>query len=390
MSLPLSSAEASLADAFRDRGGTRLTEEEVRFTAVAADPGLLARDDSEEELVRRLRALAGAGVIRVPRSWEQSCASRERRGLPATVPRSLVVVRERGVRLSFDPRTRAWDPLRIWPWLRHHLDELLPRDYERLLAIDAWLSRHPPGGAGAVVPIEERSHEIFARAGVSSQAEKVLGSLRDNRRLFAPDRLSLDDLGCAVQPVPLTRRHVGDGDAVLVAENHAAYTSLAATIGADTGVGAVCWGAGQAFAMSVQTLADLAPRRILYVGDLDGRGLLIPVLAAREAERASLPAPEPAVALYDLLLTHGIEQRTAAYGEEAAATHAAWLASQHRERAAALLVAGRRLAQEAVGMAVLAGEESWRAALSAQLAAPASAAPPPATPLAAGSAAACL
>ena len=63
----------------------------------------------------------------------------------------------------------------------------------------------------------------------------------------------------------------------------------------------MAYGGGGQFALSVAGLADLAPSRVLYFGDLDAEGLAIPQRAIAAAEQAGLPAPEPAIRLWSAL-----------------------------------------------------------------------------------------
>lgn len=81
-----------------------------------------------------------------------------------------------------------------------------------------------------------------------------------------------------------------------------------------------------------------------------------------------LPAIRPAAGLYDALLRLGRPQpvRSASGAPRPpvpaarARDLAAWLAPGHRDRAATLLRTGRRLAQEAVGLAHLLRTDGWR------------------------------
>jgi len=150
---------------------------------------------------------------------------------------------------------------------------------------------------------------------------------------------------------------------VLVVENHHTYTSALRVLrDRDRGVGVLVYGAGTAFRGSVTYLADLDPPAITvwYFGDLDGEGLRIPARAAQTATAAGLPAVRPAAPLYERLLQRNRSRPAKrAYPPEEAVALAAWLPGPQRDRAAALLVAGRRLPQEAVTFEDLAELDAW-------------------------------
>jgi hypothetical protein len=73
-----------------------------------------------------------------------------------------------------------------------------------------------------------------------------------------------------------------------------------------------------------------------------------------------LPPVRPATGLYAALLAHGRPGAARAVSADRARDAVAWLAEEHRDPAHALLVAARRLAQEAVGRDVLAATDGWR------------------------------
>jgi hypothetical protein len=166
-------------------------------------------------------------------------------------------------------------------------------EFDALRAIQAFLrdrSVETP-----IVPTGERSLELFCD-------EKRLDVLRRNRRLFAPGRLSLEMLRARLFSPPFAYRRVGAGPVALVLENVATYHSVLATVPANSPVGLVIFGAGGNFSASVCYLAELASegpasfiREIRYFGDLDRRGLEIPIAANAAAREVGLPAVRPAV-----------------------------------------------------------------------------------------------
>ena len=141
---------------------------------------------------------------------------------------------------------------------------------------------------------------------------------------------------------------------MLVSENAAGYHSLLATAGPP--VTHVAYGGGGQFALSVAGLAELAPARVLYFGDLDAEGLAIPQRAIAAAERAGLPAPEPALEMWSALcdLADRFGQNARAVPEDVAFELCEWVSDASvTTRMAEVLISGRRVAQEAVGLEYL-------------------------------------
>jgi hypothetical protein len=242
-------------------------------------------------------------------------------------------------------RDRVWRPELAWA----ATEPLTDSEEGQLLAVQEWLRTRPCEGAS--VPHRERSLQLFGD-------EKELDRLARGR-LFGPGRLSYDLLRCVFVPPPIAQTRIRDIPTALVVENSATYATLGryCVDRAINAVGILAYGAGRAFVQSVASLRhDLsgALERIYYFGDLDADGLAIPVGAAEAAKNAALPAPEPAVVFYELLLDVGVPMpapRTVS--DEVADELVAWLPEHLRARAAKLLVNGLRLAQEAVGYEIL-------------------------------------
>ena len=94
---------------------------------------------------------------------------------------------------------------------------------------------------------------------------------------------------------------------------------------------------------------------MLYFGDLDPQGLVIPQEASGRAQAAGLPAVEPHLWSYRELLRLGDGRRQAWEGELPSSTLCDWLG----ECACAvrqLFAEGKRLAQEHVGWEFLKGK----------------------------------
>jgi hypothetical protein len=294
-------------------------------------------------LADTLAELAEAGRLRLPgsRSFDRT----ERPPLPRFVSLSS------DLPAAAPTRPVVWHPHLAWaPDTR-----LTPAQRTVLEQVNRWLhSQRDP----LVVPMRERSVEIFGH-------EKTLERLVATG-LFAPGRLTLDLLRCRRVAPRFVIEPVGPGDLLLVVENSDTFDSLVRALRETTGhrVGSVGWGAGTAFEASVLSVPRESVAEVRYFGDLDEKGLQVPTNAAALARREGLPPPRPATGLYAALLRLAVPQP----GQRkvplvAAGPLTVWLAPEHRDRAAALLLAGERLAQEAVGLAYLLRYRDWLAEL---------------------------
>ncbi len=194
------------------------------------------------------------------------------------------------------------------------------------------------------LPARERALEVF---GSETRLDELAGT-----RLFRLGIITHELLRCIVVHPPLVHARVSATGVVLVIENHNTYASaLRALREDDRGVGVIAHGAGKAFCASVTFLAEFDPpaTAVWYFGDLDGEGLAIPAKADHVARDAGLPAVRPAAPLYQRLLELDRRRRAKkAHPPEAAAALVIWLPAALEPAAAALLVAGQRLPQEAV------------------------------------------
>jgi hypothetical protein len=132
-------------------------------------------------------------------------------------------------------------------------------------------------------------------------------------------------------------------------------------------VGIVAYGGGAAFIASVAHVAELTKEgavptpitEIRYFGDLDRKGLAIPLAAADTASALGLPPVRPAVHLWALLLEVARPQPASPVPAELALELVSWLDAGHRKQALDHLAAGYRLSQESVGMEQLADDPMW-------------------------------
>jgi hypothetical protein len=351
----LTRTAAAIAAALRAEGRRRVPLERIRGLLFDLEPHVAHSPARRRRLHEVVRELAEGAVVALPRGKAQYDAVEQ----PA-LPRFVVVegaVASRVSRRAPDAATYPWPPELRWaaalrPPLRR--DEM-----EALRAISAFLARRGRPGPGPLVPVQERSLEIFGD-------EKRLARLA-GQRLFAPGRLTLELLGCREVHPPFVHRRLSAAATMLVLENSATYDTMLRVLDGTGPVGVLAYGAGKHFILSVAAARalDPVPARILYFGDLDPDGLLIPVRAAETARAHGLPPVEPAEALYGLLLAgwtgHRSDDRTA------------WLPPALRGPAAEVLARSGRLAQEHVGLERLLASHDWLDGLRRQLAS----APPP-------------
>jgi len=216
-----------------------------------------------------------------------------------------------------------------------------------LTAIDEYLSaeRLQP----VAVPIKERSLQIF-------HDEKRLDEIYRGSALFAPGRLSLEQLDCFVVPEPLPWERGSDKSRpVMVLENVATWDSYRRWNEKHAFFSAVVYGGGERFREGVMHLAAIftdlgGPRTVLYFGDLDRAGLRIPRVASRTAVDAGLPPITPHVWSYVQLLRLGVPEEEEADDDDKLDDDAdcAWLGDL-ASRARSILRSGRRLPQERIG-----------------------------------------
>lgn len=309
-----------------------------------ADPTTRTLIHRRQMLAEALQELADAQVVTLPstRSFDHS----EHPALPR-----FITGNARRDRSTRQRTSTIWHPSLAWA-ARHRLT---PHQHHTLERINTWLFQVRDA---ETVPLRERSIEIL-------DDEKALDRLILSG-LFAPDKLSLNLLHARRVAPPLHTVNVGSGEYLLVVENSDTFDSISrATLVEPGNVGFVGWGAGAAFEASVLSTGSLTTvSKILYFGDLDARGLQIPINAGRVAASAGLPQVEPAVGLYASLMSTGKPAlaKTAVSGETAR-TLVEWLPAPQRRWAEHLLTSRQRVAQEWVGTTHLRQTADWRSGL---------------------------
>lgn len=330
-----------MAAALIDWPRRRITSGELWKLLDRVDPS--SRSDVRRRIVlsELITELVAAEVVELPsaRSYDDSEAP--------LLPRFVILPRT-----AADPRPRrsvVWHPVLFWvPQNRFTSSQM-----DTLEQVNHWLYDNRDT---LVVPSRERSLEIFGD-------EKALDRLVLTS-LFGPGRLDLGVLNCRRVVPRLHCESAGGGDLLLVIENSDTFDSVLSILRDrdDHSVGLVGWGAGTGFEASVLSISRLGRRitAIRYFGDLDENGLRIPTSTAALTQNEGLPAVTPAIGLYAALLRLGTPrpgQRK--LSAEAAANLASWLPPVHRVAAERLLLAGNRMAQEAIGLSHLTHNSEW-------------------------------
>jgi hypothetical protein len=297
------------------------------FPHQEADPNV------RERVAALLHQLAEEGVLRLPkRTNRRAYDHAERTVLPRYINR------------SDRPRSLP-QPALLWrPELAFAHD--VPKSWHDVLsAIQEWLRN---GGTGApAVAIRERSVEIF---GDEKYLDGMLGT-----QLFSAGRLSLALLHCYLPSVPIYVEAIDLDDKrrpLLVLENLTTFDTLRRWNQRQKRYSAVAFGAGTAFVSSCRSLSShLATAgcsgSVLYFGDLDPKGLWIPVRATRESGISIRPDEH----LYFLLFQKarnkfGVQKDPFVYEAELLD----WLPADVRGQAKQCLMSGRRLPQELISI----------------------------------------
>jgi hypothetical protein len=311
--------------------------------AVAFDRSLATAPSARGEIRAALDELVAAGLVTLPRALRHF-DGRDEPPLPLWVRRP-----------SREPAVRVTRNARVWPAALEAAGRIATRDDEigLLKAIAGFL--RDGGESRPTVPMRERSLELFGD-------EKRLDRLAATR-LFTSGALTLALLRCHSVPIPFVSQWVPGvpdprGTALLIAENHHTYASLlevtrhSATLG---GPGRhIGYGTGGQFPSAVLSVPLLvpAPRRIVYFGDVDLKGLQIPAAANANARHAGLPDVVAAIPMYELLFEAQRRCPASPVSASVAAEAAAWLGPLAGQACEAL-VGGFRFSQEAVGYELL-------------------------------------
>ncbi|MFI6172955.1 hypothetical protein ACIBCN_39685 [Nocardia sp. NPDC051052] len=279
--------------------------------------------------------------------WSPARTTTVRRGR-ITLPKSITLTRKD---VTTDQRRPVDVPLRpeLAPWAATL--PLLAAQRRVLLAVNAWLRQ--TGGNTPIVAAAERAYQLL-------NDEKAFDTVPPlgGKSLWRDDRLTFQLLRCERTPTPLTweptTQVVTEAGAIVCVENHATFRTLLRILRSHPTPPwtAVAWIQGRNTA-PLESLVDMPfiVERLDYIGDLDPAGLEIAEAACMTSERVGVPAG-PATDLWDLLIKQA-SRPGRAVNETRARQLVSWLPEQTRDRAAALLIDGRRIPQEALRYDIL-------------------------------------
>jgi hypothetical protein len=273
---------------------------------LAADPSARAK---LRDLLDRLHLDARVDLPKGSHGWDTSA-------LPA-LPLWVKLPRELFHPEKIDLRSIPWAPeLRFLASSRVFVPFVDLDKLQKFFAVG--------GRAKPMVPIKERSLEIFGD-------EKRLDQLFRGSALFGSARLTLEALRCFIvnEPLPWTPGPTQQGP-VIVLENAATWHSYCRWNSERKAFSAIIYGCGNRFVDGIRSLEDIlaaigGPRPVLYFGDLDPQGLLIPQEASARASVAGLPPVEPHLWSYRQLLTLGAGRGQPWEGEPPSTTLCDWL-----------------------------------------------------------------
>ncbi|MFE7115526.1 hypothetical protein ACFU99_08900 [Streptomyces sp. NPDC057654] len=221
--------------------------------------------------------------------------------------------------------------------------------YQRRIVVAAneW-RKQTDGGRVPLATTNERAYELLGD-------EKAFSGWppRGGATIWRSDRLNFDLLRCERVPTalvwePVTEIPQGPAPMVCV-ENHSTYRTLLKVLRARTPASwaAVAWVQGHnTTPLGAIPALPFPVMRLDYMGDLDSTGLKIAATVCAIVHDAGIEAG-PAQRLWALLLDQpsGAGRRV---GAQEARAVSAWLPEGLREPARRLLIAGRRIPQEAL------------------------------------------
>jgi hypothetical protein len=314
-------------EALRSGRRKRIPLDALRRHWLDAHPEQLQHPERDALLLAALNELLAKGFLVLP-----ARGSFEKYGNPP-MPNFVTLVSQ-----AENKRTDDWPRV---PWLPElgFWTDLTEGELATAKAINDWLLRRQ--GKFLMVPLRERSLEIFGE-------EKFLDSRVRASALFS-GRLPLTAIGAFLVPHPLPYRAANaPGQPVLIVENHHTYWSLAEWNVLVRRYAAVVYGAGKAFCSSgaalKETIRECQANGVLYFGDVDPAGILIPLRFNEVSEQPVFPAQD----LYQFAIAHGSRKSPVlrVAGDEMAVRQ--WLPGLE-EQIRTLWEAGHWVPQESLG-----------------------------------------
>lgn len=319
--------------------GVRVLPVDYRSAFVEICP-MLGGEEFRVRLAELCEELRGGAHISLPRSERLY----DRAGA-AKLPAWIDVSRDRASAepLSVDPDTYPWAPE-----LRFACDIRDARQLDFVLRVQNFLSNS--GRKRPVVPAKERSVELFGD-------EKRLERMR-NGTLFGEGRVTLELLRCFIVLPPLVYEALPPSDSprpILILENYSTYHSFARWNREARCYEAIFYGHGDSFETAAAGLAEVTPsmnwdQRAFYFGDLDVRGVMIPVAASETLASVHFPKLLPQIGCYRHLLVKAPQaQLPSGDPTRLSGQCSDWLGKELSREADAWLGSGIRLPQELVG-----------------------------------------
>ena len=243
-------------------------------------------------LMAVLRALETQGHIRLPvahgRRWDRSSA--------IAVPLSIEVAR-----IGSDEPRQSWQS---FPW-HPNLQWVLNCRYvtpDQVAFLHAVHEGMVEGAFAEPASFKYRSLQLTGN-------EKRLAVLVKSQ-LFQPGRLTLADIGCEPDILPLTWEAVSERRNMVIFENAGAYMVGLRVLRSlpNPPYGQIAYGGGFDVLKSVAYVrtVNLELEGIDYVGDMDFKGLEIALSLQKVTERLGLPVLQPATSLHQAMLRSAV------------------------------------------------------------------------------------
>jgi hypothetical protein len=349
--------EVKLVSSFLGRLGTlkrkRIPRKEIWSAFSETYSQLPEGVEQRRCLMTLLNELEASGEVKLPvrhgKSWDRSSN--------VATPSWLDIPQEQK-RRSTEWRSYPWHPQLQWVLERTQLSaeqfQFLKQVQKGL--VGNWYSQ--------LAPLKYRSLQLTGD-------EKKLISLCKSQ-LFGEGRLSFSMLGCDPEILPMVIERVGDESSLLIFENAAPYmVARRALLSMDSKpVGHIAYGSGHQVSKSIEYLQFFTPRitQILYVGDLDSRGIYIASKLQRLASANGLPTVLPASTIHRQMLTAAAELNSPngwPDNSEPAKASGDWifdfLAEDSRDSVRKIVESRRRIPEEVIHeQAMLTCFEIWR------------------------------